>query len=201
MILEIPDNTDPIVLFKQWYDSAQASGERDVTEMALATAGHDGLPAVRIVLLKSFDEAGFCFFTNYDSKKGKTLLSNPQAGLCFHWLKPYHRQIRIQGPCLKVSREESEEYFRQRPRGSQIGAWASPQSQPIASRSLITERVAELEEKFKNDEIPLPPHWGGFRVQPLHMEFWQEQDFRLHDRFAFSRRSLSDPWQRERLAP
>ena len=193
---------DPFELFKAWFETAKGQDQHEPTSMTLASLNDEGLPSARVVLLKQYDENGFCFFTNYNSAKSQELVSHPKAALTWHWEKPEHRQIRVRGLVEKTSYEESNAYFQTRARGSQIGAWASPQSEEITSREELMARVKEMEEKFAEAEtIPCPKHWGGFRVQPLSIEFWQAGEFRLHDRLHFSRESLASAWTIRRLAP
>src|SRR6059058_4837608 len=190
---------DPIKQFSNWFTAAIEAGIRDVNAMSLATAGPDAKPTVRIVLLKGFDQEGFVFFTNYESEKGKQLAENPNAALGFYWIE-LDRQIRINGAVERTSREESERYFHSRPLGSQLGAWASRQSEVIDGRRVLDARMAEMTERFGDKPIPLPPHWGGYRVKPEVIEFWQGRPNRLHDRFRY-RRQTDDTWLVERLAP
>lgn len=171
---------------------------RDVNAMSLATATTNAQPDVRIVLLKGFDQAGFVFFTNYESEKGRQLTENPQAALAFYWIELDH-QIRIAGTIEKTSREESASYFHSRPLGSQLGAWASRQSEVIDGRRVLNAQLAEVTERFADKEIPLPPHWGGFRLTPRTIEFWQGRANRLHDRFRYRRDG--NAWQIDRLSP
>ncbi|HEV2805007.1 MAG TPA: pyridoxamine 5'-phosphate oxidase [Chthoniobacterales bacterium] len=192
-------HSDPIEQFRAWFAAALAADIRDVNAMSLATATVDGKPSVRIVLLKGVDSRGFSFFTNYDSEKGRDLEANPFAALCFYWVK-LERQIRISGPVERTSREDSAAYFHSRPPGSRLGAWASRQSEPIDSRQILDARLAQMTERFEGGEIPLPPHWGGYRVLPERMEFWQGRPNRLHDRFRYSRQA-GGGWQVDRLAP
>src|SRR5881296_4458145 len=192
-------NPVPIKQFGNWFSAAIEAGIRDVNAMSLATAGRDGRPSVRIVLLKSFDQDGFVFFTNYESEKGKQLEENPYAALAFYWIE-LDRQIRISGKAEKTSREESQTYFRSRPIGSQLSAWASRQSEVLDGRRVLDARMAEMSERFGHQPIPLPPHWGGYRLKPDVIEFWQGRPNRLHDRFRYIR--LADgSWQIDRLAP
>jgi len=190
--------TDPLALFSRWYREAERSGILLPESMALATATPEGRPSVRFVLLKGFDAQGFVFYTNYGSRKAVELQSNPEGSLIFHWAA-LQRQIRLEGLVSRVAREESEAYFRTRPRGSQIGAWASAQSEPLGSRSLLEERVKKYEAEFKGGEVPLPPFWGGYRLEPRTMEFWQGRANRLHDRIRFTRKG--EGWERVRLYP
>lgn len=190
---------DPIKQFGIWFTAAIEAGIRDVNAMSVATAGRDAKPSVRVVLLKGFDQDGFIFFTNYESEKGRQLETNPQAALEFYWIE-LDRQIRISGPAEKTSREESERYFRSRPIGSQLGAWASRQSEVIDGRRVLDARLAEMTERFGDKPIPLPAHWGGYRVKPDVIEFWQGRPNRLHDRFRYTRRA-DGSWHIDRLAP
>lgn len=190
---------DPIKQFANWFTAAIEAGIHDVNAMSLATADRDGRPSVRIVLLKSFDQDGFVFFTNYESTKGKQLDANPYAALGFYWIE-LDRQIRISGKVEKTSREESKAYFRSRPVGSQLGAWASRQSEIVDARRVLDARMAEMTERFRNKRIPLPAHWGGYRLKPDIMEFWQGRPNRLHDRFRYTRLA-NESWQIDRLAP
>ena len=189
---------DPLPLFGAWFQDAVSGGLILPESMALATATREGKPSVRLVLLKEFDEHGFVFFTNYESRKAEELEANPQAALVFHW-PLLQRQVRLEGMAHKISKEESEAYFRTRPRGSQIGAWASKQSLPMASRRTLEERVKEFEGRMKDQDVPLPPFWGGYRLAPESIEFWQGRANRLHDRILYVREG--DGWNRVRLYP
>jgi pyridoxamine 5'-phosphate oxidase len=192
-------DANPIRQFQKWHDAVRASGvsEQDVISMTLATATNDGRPSARIVLLKSFDDSGFVFYTNYQSRKGRELAENPQASLLFYWPQVW-RQVRIDGPVEKVSATESEQYFQSRPLGSKLGAWASNQSEVVDSRETLEARFAEIEKRFGAD-VPRPPHWGGYRLKPNAIEFWQGRDNRLHDRLRYD---LQDGvWVIERLGP
>jgi pyridoxamine 5'-phosphate oxidase len=189
-------DADPLRQFAAWFAEARAGGVRVPEAVALATATPGGAPSVRMVLLKRFDARGYVFHTNYGSRKGRELAANPRAALLFHW-DALGRQVRIEGGVRRVSREESEAYFRTRPRGGQVGAWASPQSRPIADRAALEAAVARVEAKL-GAEPPLPPHWGGFVLRPRIYEFWQHRDDRLHDRFRYRRRG---GWDLQRLAP
>jgi pyridoxamine 5'-phosphate oxidase len=190
---------DPIKQFGNWFSAAIEAKIRGVNAMSLATASTQGIPSVRIVLLKGFDQDGFVFFTNYESEKGRQLASNPHAALGFYWVE-LDRQIRITGKTVKTSREESERYFHSRPVGSQLGAWASRQSEVVDARRELDARMAQFTERFAGQPIPLPEHWGGFRLIPDRMEFWQGREDRLHDRFRYTRKG-GDSWLLERLSP
>jgi pyridoxamine 5'-phosphate oxidase len=197
-LLEADAGPDPIALFERWFGEARSAGVPEPNAMTLATVDDDGTPDARAVLLKEFDARGFVFFTNYGSRKAKDLARHPVAALCFAWL-PLERQVRIRGTVAKVSREETETYFRTRPRGSQLGAWASEQSAVLDGRAMLEARLAELEEEYAGREVPVPPHWGGYRVSPASIEFWQGRPNRLHDRLRFV--NESGTWRRERLSP
>lgn len=187
--------------FRKWFDAATADPAIvEPNAMSLATADADGRPAARTVLAKSIDERGIVFYTNYDSAKALDLEANPQAALVFAWLA-HERQVRLSGPVERVSREETEAYFASRPRESQLGAWASPQSQVVPSRAVLDAALHEIEQRFADQEIPAPPGWGGYLVQPLAVEFWQGRSGRLHDRIRFRRPAAGADWIRERLAP
>jgi len=190
---------DPIKQFGNWFTAAIEAGIRDVNAMSLATAGRNARASVRIVLLKSFDQEGFVFFTNYESEKGKQLDANPHAALGFYWIE-LDRQIRISGDVQKTSREESQAYFHSRPIGSQLSAWASRQTEVIDGRRVLEARMAEMAERFRNKPVPLPPHWGGYRLRPDRIEFWQGRPNRLHDRFRYTRQT-DGSWNIDRLAP
>lgn len=185
--------------FDRWWKDALKSEIVEVNAMTLATASSDGLPAARIVLLKGFRDEGFQFYTNYDSFKGRQLLENPRACLVFFW-KEIERQVRITGLVEKLSQEESDVYFKSRPAGSRIGAWASPQSEVIESSDWLIKRADRFEKKFKESIIPRPPHWGGYLVKPVTIEFWQGRPNRLHDRLLYSLQENGN-WMIERLAP
>lgn len=189
---------DPIKQFGVWFTAAVEAGISEVNSIALATVAENDQPTVRMVLLKGYDHDGFVFYTNYLSEKGHHLEKNPRAGLVVHW-KELERQIRIDGITEKVSREESTRYFHSRPIGSQLGAWVSHQSEVIDARRMLEARLAEMEERFAGREIPLPPHWGGYRVKPERIEFWQGRPNRLHDRFRYTREN--ETWRIDRLAP
>jgi pyridoxamine 5'-phosphate oxidase len=192
-------DADPVKQFSNWFTAAIEAQIRDVNAMSLATAGADGKPSVRIVLLKGWDQDGFVFFTNYDSEKGKQLEENPFAALGFYWIE-LDRQIRINGQVGKTSREESKTYFHSRPVGSQLGAWSSRQSEVIDARKILDAHFAEISERYAGKSVPLPPHWGGFRLIPDRFEFWQGRANRLHDRFRYTRKG-NGSWHIDRLAP
>jgi len=190
---------DPIKQFSNWFTAAIEAGIRDVNAMSLATAGPDAKPSVRILLLKGFDQDGFVFFSNYESGKGKQLDANPYAAMAFYWIE-LDRQIRISGKVERTSREESQIYFHSRPIGSQLGAWASRQSEVLDARRILDARMAEMAERFGDGPVPLPPHWGGYRLKPDVFEFWQGRPNRLHDRFRYTLEP-NGHWLIERLAP
>lgn len=189
---------DPFVLFQEWMQEAEKHEPNDPNAMALATATPDGRPSVRMVLLKGWDERGFVFYTNLESRKGGELEANPHASLCLHW-KSLRRQIRIDGPVEPVTDAEADAYFATRARGSQIGAWASRQSRPLTGRFELEKRIAEYAAKFGLGAVPRPSHWSGFRLLPEAIEFWADRTFRLHERAVF--RMLDGRWQSEQLFP
>ena len=191
-------NPDPIRQFETWYKQIIDSGIPEPNAMSLATAAADGQPWLRTVLLKLYDEAGFVFFTNYESAKARQIAANNRVGLLFPWVA-LGRQVKISGTAEKIPTNESMKYFASRPRGSQIGAWASPQSQVISSRSLLEAKIDEVKRKFSRGEVPLPSFWGGYRVTPFEIEFWQARESRLHDRFVYTKND--DGWTIERRAP
>jgi pyridoxamine 5'-phosphate oxidase len=195
-----PQTNDPMQQFDIWFKDAEAHELNDPNAMTVATADANGRPSARILLLKGQDAKGFVFYTNMNSRKGGELQVNPFVSLCFHW-KSLRRQVRIEGPIEQVSDDEANSYFNSRARGSRIGAWASQQSQPLADRETLMNAVAELEEKFAGAPIPRPPHWTGQRLRPLQIEFWEDGEFRLHDRFVFQRPTVDDAWSMQRLSP
>src|SRR5436190_16591290 len=190
---------DPIRQFGNWFTAAIEAGIRDVNAMSLATAGRDAKPSVRVVLVKGFDQDGFVFFTNYESEKGVQLEANPYAALAFYWIE-LDRQIRISGKAKITSREESQTYFHSRPIGSQLSAWASRQSEVLDGRRVLDARMAEMTGRLGGKPMPLLPPWGGYRLKPERMEFWQGRANRLHDRFRYTRQA-NGRWLIERLAP
>lgn len=194
---------DPVAQFRAWFEAARRAGQPEPEAMALASADADGAPSVRFVLLRGVDERGFVFYTNGRSRKGREMAVNARAALAFRWAT-VDRQVRVRGPVAPVPAEEADTYFAGRPRGSQIGAWASDQSQPVASRADLERRVAEEEARFAGGAVPRPPHWGGWRVEPAEVEFWQQGEFRLHDRFLYRRSGRDSPspgWTVARLFP
>ncbi|HUC11858.1 MAG TPA: pyridoxamine 5'-phosphate oxidase [Stellaceae bacterium] len=189
--------TEPMAPFARWFAQAQAA-EEDANAMILATATPSGLPSARAVLLKGCDDRGFVFYTNLESRKSAELADNPRAALCFLW-KALRRQVRVEGRVEPVAAEEANAYFASRARDSQIGAWASQQSRPLASRAVLEQKVAEVGRRFGDGEVPRPPFWSGFRIVAQRIEFWQERPSRLHDRWLFIREA--GEWRRERLFP
>jgi pyridoxamine 5'-phosphate oxidase len=193
---EVAEN--PLNQFMEWFEQALSAELIEANAMTLATATDSGVPSARIVLLKGVDEKGFRFYTNYESRKGRELLENPNASLCFFWA-PLERQVRIEGTVEKLSAEESESYFHQRPRKSQLGAWASKQSSKVESRDELARRFEEIEDRFADQEVPLPEFWGGFLLRPTRIEFWQGRKSRMHDRICYEQEG--DSWTTYRLAP
>jgi pyridoxamine 5'-phosphate oxidase len=191
---------DPFVEFARWFAQAQEAQVPEPTAMTLATSSADGHPSARVVLLKGFDQRGFVFFTDFRSRKGMELEANPRAALVFWWGE-LERQVRITGGVALASHEESERYFKTRPLGSRLGAWASHQSRVIPSRATLEGDVKEVEARFPDGQVPLPPHWGGYRVVPDTIEFWQGRESRLHDRIRYVRESGGKGWRIERLSP
>jgi pyridoxamine 5'-phosphate oxidase len=195
---DFTERADPFALFGEWLDEAAAAEPNDPNAMALATVDADGLPDVRMVLLKGFDARGFTFFTNYESAKGREILAHPKAAAVLHW-KSLRRQVRLRGPVSEVSAAEADEYFATRSRGSRLGAWASQQSRPLESRFALEKAVAKVTARYPIGEIPRPAYWSGFRIAPVEIEFWKDGAFRLHDRVRFTR--TGDGWTKLRLYP
>jgi pyridoxamine 5'-phosphate oxidase len=195
---DFTDESEPFRLFRAWYAEAQASEPNDPNAMALATVDADGMPDVRMVLLKDADETGFVFYTNTESAKGTELAAQPKAALVLHW-KSLRRQVRVRGPVARVSDAEADAYFQSRPRDSRIGAWASQQSRPLEGRFALEKAVARYAATYAIGDVPRPPHWTGFRISPVQMEFWRDRPFRLHDRVRFVK--TPDGWARDRLFP
>jgi pyridoxamine 5'-phosphate oxidase len=190
--------SEPYEQFARWYAEAQAKEPNDPNAMALATVGPDGMPSVRMVLLKDYDQRGFVFYTNYESRKGTQILGSMKAAICLHW-KSLHRQVRVEGAVEKVSDAEADTYFHSRHKSSQIGAWASKQSRPLESRFELEKRVAQFTAKYAIGEVPRPTYWSGFRILPQRIEFWEDRPFRLHDRLVYS--SFGEGWTTEKLYP
>lgn len=190
----------PEPLFSAWFDEAEKSEINDANAMTLATVDASGMPNARVVLLKGLDARGFVFYGNIESAKGQELLANPKAALCFHW-KSLRRQVRIRGVAEQVSAAEADAYYASRPLGSRIGAWASQQSRPLESREVLKRAVARFEKEFEGMNPARPRYWVGFRIIPLHMEFWADRPHRLHDRILFSRANPDAPWTKTRLYP
>ncbi|WP_224998921.1 pyridoxamine 5'-phosphate oxidase [Cesiribacter sp. SM1] len=198
--LDVSDTLpNPVEQFQKWFKEAQDAQVLEPNAMTLSTVSAEGRPVARIVLVKDVDEQGFTFFTNYESRKGKDLEKHPYAALTFYWPE-LERQVRIEGAVEKVDKAVSEQYFSSRPRGSQIGAWASPQSQEIPNRGILETRQRDFVERFDGGDVPLPGHWGGYAVKPDHIEFWQGRASRLHDRIVYQKQA-SGSWERKRLAP
>jgi pyridoxamine 5'-phosphate oxidase len=197
---DFTERQEPFKLFGEWLKEAEASEVNDPNAVALATVDEDGLPNVRMVLLKGFDSNGFVFYTNFESRKGQEILGQKKAAMCFHW-KTLRRQVRLRGPIEIVSDEEADAYFKTRARGSRIGAWASKQSRPLESRFALEKAVAEYTARYAIGEIPRPPYWSGFRIRPVSIEFWKDQKFRLHDRIEFRRQTPDGEWEKVRMYP
>ncbi|AHG44331.1 pyridoxamine 5'-phosphate oxidase [Rhizobium leguminosarum bv. trifolii CB782] len=197
---DFTESGEPFKLFAEWLGEAEASEPNDPNAVALATVDEDGLPNVRMVLLKGFDDDGFVFYTNFESQKGREILGQKKAAMCFHW-KSLRRQVRLRGPVEIVTDAEADAYFKTRARGSRIGAWASKQSRPLESRFALEKAVAEYTARYAIGEIPRPAHWSGFRIRPTSIEFWKDQNFRLHDRIEFRRPLPEGKWDRVRMYP
>jgi pyridoxamine 5'-phosphate oxidase len=197
---DFTETAEPFALFAEWLAEAEKSEPNDPTAMALATVDASGMPNVRMVLLKGFDERGFVFYTNVESAKGVELIGAGKAAMCFHW-KSLRRQVRVRGPVTPVTGVEADSYFQSRPRDSRIGAWASQQSRPLESRFALEKAVARYAVRYAIGEVPRPPYWSGFRLEPLSMEFWQDRPFRLHDRVKFERPDRDARWAQTRLYP
>ncbi len=200
--LDTPDLADdPVAMFRRWFDDTVAAGVHEPNAMVVASVSADGRPSARLVLLKGLDEQGFVFYTNYESRKGREIEANPAVSLLFPW-HDLQRQVRVDGVASRVTVEESQAYFSSRPLESQLGAWASPQSEVVRSRSALDERYGGVLARFADaDVVPVPPFWGGYRVSPREVEFWQGRKGRMHDRLVYQRESGSDGWRVERLAP
>ena len=197
---DFAESDEPLALFGRWFEEAVRSEPRDPTAMALATVDADGIPNLRMVLMKGFDERGFVFYTNVDSQKGRELDATRKAALLFHW-KSLNRQVRLRGPVERVGDAEADSYFATRPRLAQIAAWASKQSAPLESRLAFERAVALQTAKYVVGSVPRPPYWTGYRLLPLVMEFWEERPFRMHDRVQFRRAAAVNPWHKTRLYP
>lgn len=197
---DFTEESEPFALFAKWLKDAEASEINDPNAVALATVDADGLPNVRMVLLKDFDQRGFTFYTNFESQKGQEILGQKKAAMCFHW-KSLRRQVRLRGAVEVVSDEEADAYYATRARGSRIGAWASQQSRPLEGRFALEKAVAEYTARYAVGEIPRPPHWSGFRIKPVSIEFWHDRKFRLHDRVEFRREHTDGPWNKVRMYP
>ncbi len=197
---DFTDEGEPFGLFGDWLKDAEASEINDPNAVAVATVDEHGLPNVRMVLLKGFDERGFVFFTNFESQKGQEILGQKKAAMCFHW-KSLRRQVRLRGEVEVVSDAEADAYYASRPRGSRIGAWASKQSRPLEGRFALEKSVAEYTARYAVGDIPRPPYWSGFRIRPLTIEFWHDRPFRLHDRIEFRRSAPDGTWEKVRMYP
>ena len=197
---DFTEENEPFTLFGTWLKDAEASEINDPNAVALATVDENGLPNVRMVLLKEFDTRGFVFYTNFESQKGREILGQKKAAMCFHW-KSLRRQVRLRGEVEVVSDEEADVYYRSRPLGSRIGAWASKQSRPLESRFALEKAVAEYTARYALGDVPRPAHWSGFRIRPISIEFWHDRKFRLHDRIEFRRETVDSPWTKVRMYP
>ncbi|CAN7197432.1 pyridoxamine 5'-phosphate oxidase [Rhizobium rhizogenes] len=197
---DFTEQNEPFTLFAAWLREAEATEPNDPNAVALATVDKDGLPNVRMVLLKGFDSQGFVFYTNFESQKGQEILSQKKAAMCFHW-KSLRRQVRLRGLVDVVSDREADEYYKTRARGSRIGAWASKQSRPLEGRFALEKAAAEYTARYALGDIPRPPYWSGFRIRPLSIEFWHDRPFRLHDRVEFRREVPEGAWEKVRMYP
>ncbi|NML74522.1 pyridoxamine 5'-phosphate oxidase [Rhizobium sp. S-51] len=197
---DFTEENEPFALFGSWLKDAEASEINDPNAVAVATVDENGLPNVRMVLLKGYDSRGFVFYTNFESQKGQEILGQKKAAMCFHW-KSLRRQVRLRGEVEVVSDAEADEYFHSRPLGSRIGAWASKQSRPLEGRFALEKSVAEYTARYALGSVPRPPHWSGFRIKPVSIEFWHDRKFRLHDRIEFRRESPDAPWHKVRMYP
>jgi pyridoxamine 5'-phosphate oxidase len=197
---DFTEESEPFALFADWLKDAGEKEINDPNAVAVASVDETGMPSVRMVLLKDFDEKGFVFFTNFESRKGQEILGQKKAAMCFHW-KSLRRQVRIRGNVEVVSDQEADDYYASRPRGSRIGAWASKQSRPLESRFALEKAVAEYTARYAIGDIPRPPHWSGCRLQPLTIEFWHDRPFRLHDRVEFRRDGVDGAWDKVRMYP
>ncbi|MEZ2222251.1 pyridoxamine 5'-phosphate oxidase [Rhizobium sp. RCC_161_2] len=197
---DFTEQNEPFALFATWLREAEATEPNDPNAVALATVDKDGLPNVRMVLLKGFDSQGFVFYTNFESQKGQEILSQKKAAMCFHW-KSLRRQVRLRGLVEVVSDREADEYYKTRARGSRIGAWASKQSRALEGRFALEKAVAEYTARYALGDIPRPPYWSGFRIRPLSIEFWHDRQFRLHDRIEFRREVPEGAWEKVRMYP
>ncbi|WP_416798886.1 pyridoxamine 5'-phosphate oxidase [Ciceribacter azotifigens] len=197
---DFTEENEPFTLFGAWLKDAEASEVNDPNAVAVATVDENGLPNVRMVLLKEFDTRGFVFYTNFESQKGREILGQKKAAMCFHW-KSLRRQVRLRGEVEVVSDEEADTYYRSRPLGSRIGAWASKQSRPLESRFALEKAVAEYTARYAFGDVPRPTYWSGFRIRPTSIEFWHDRKFRLHDRIEFRRETVDSPWTKVRMYP
>lgn len=197
---DIADAKDPFLTFAEWLNEAETSEPNDPNATALASVDADGLPNVRMVLLKGFDDRGFVFYTNFESQKGEEIIQQKKAAMCFHW-KSLRRQVRIRGDIEVVSDAEADTYYQSRARGSRIGAWASKQSRPLESRFALEKEVAKYTAKYAIGEIPRPDYWSGIRILPTYIEFWKDGAFRLHDRIIFQRETIDEKWRKTRFYP